>query len=538
MATTTKIFKPGKPDPATPSPLQSEALQRIADAKQEKQKARQDIEDAYYFAAPRRIRSAQSGNTTDRGPGDARELHTSLGFECAEDFMTMAIESFLPQSAPWAERKAPAFMPAEMKGPLETDAKKSDEQIFQLIRASNFHPELAKQGVPDGAIGVFAMLIQEQGRGLPPRCLGVPIRELEINLGPDGRIDDRFVVKPTKYRHIAALLPDVTIPEKYKDEKKKNEKCTITWGYWRLWAKIDDEYWQHVVLIDDEVVHKAELKGEGCCPLIVGRFGGTPDFAWPEGPMIKSLPELYTIDDLEMGLIENVDFTLRPPVVMDDDGVISFGDGIQPGKIYFRRAGARDTVQEIYEPRPLDAAYFDVQMRKRNVRKLHYVDFPEQLGKTPPTLGQWLDEMVKAQKRIGTPGYAFWREFPHDVFIRFKYLAEMRGDIQPLLVKGPDGTERRVSLQAYNPAQRAQENQDVLTAMQLAQFLAAIFPQTFQAIIDDRQTMENIQRVLGDKLIVIRSIEEFNKAVGVVAQLAGIGGPRLPGGIAGPAENV
>ena len=64
--------------------------------------------------------------------------------------------------------------------------------------------------------------------------------------------------------------------------------------------------------------------------------------------------------------------------------------------------------------------------RKRRVRRLFYNDFPEQKGKTPPTLGQWLDEIVEAQKKIGTPGYAFWREFPYEAFQRFSYIGEKR----------------------------------------------------------------------------------------------------------------
>lgn len=515
--------------------LQDEASQRIEDARAEKRKSRVDIEECYYFAAPRRIRSADSRSATDAKPSDDKELMTSLGFEVADDFMTMLIDSFMPQSVKWAERHPDPFMPDPVKKVLLEQAQVADEKIFESIRGSNFYAELGKVGVPDAAVGVLAMDIRLVRPGMPARCIAVPIRELEINLGPDGRIDDRFVVRNTIHRKLPALLAGIPLPAKLSERIKKDpkKKVEVRWGYWRDWSKTDDEYWQHVVLVGDEVVHDAVLIGPGSCPLAVGRFGATPDFAWPDGPMIKSLPDLRQVDELNAGFIENIDYTLRPPFTYPDDGILSFEDGIEPGVGYPKRpGGTAHDLQKIYEPNPLDAAHFDEMKLEKRIRRLHYCDFPEQKGKTPPTASQWLDEMVEAQKKIGTPGYSFWREFPYEVFERFRYIAERSGGAQPLEVDG-----RRVSLQAYNPAQRAQENQEVLTASRLLQIGGAVFAQTLPVMVDDQQTMRNLQSKLGDKLVVFRNPQQLQQAFSNVAQLAGVQIPRLPGGLqaaAGP----
>ena len=510
--------------------LQREACDRIADAKAEKSKVLGDLEECYYFAAPRRIRDVNSGSSSNTAPGDANELQTSIGFEVTDDFMTMLIDSFMPQSMKWAERHPDPFMPDAIKKTLLDQAKERDANIFEAIRGSNFYAELGKAGVPDAAIGVLAMDIRLKRPGMPIQCLGVPIRELEIALGPDGRIDDRFVVRKTIYRRLPALLQDVNLPreisEKIKDSPK--QEVEVRWGYWRLWDRNDDEYWQHVIMVGQELVHDTVLRGSGSCPLAVGRFGATPDFAWPDGPLIKSLPDLRQIDDMRAGFIENIDFTLRPPISYPDDGVMNFAGGIEPGMAYAKRpGGGPHDLQKVYEPNPLDAAHFDEMNLEKRIRRLHYCDFPEQLGKTPPTASQWLDEMVEAQKKIGTPGYSFWREFPYEVFERFRFIAEASGAIQPLEVDG-----RRVSLQAYNPAQRAQENQEVLTATRLLQIAGSVFPQTLQVMVNDQQTLRNLQDKLGDKIVALRSETELKEAVANVAQLAGVGGPRLSGGLA------
>jgi hypothetical protein len=528
----------GEAPPGSLAALGEEAESRLDDARNQKRKIQTYIEECNYFAAPRRVRSISTKNKAPNPtqPTDADELQTSIGIEVAEDFMTMLIDSFMPQHGRWAERLADPFTPEAKRRRIEQDARKEDEGIFKTIRASNFHAALAQQGVPDAAIGVIAMQIDDVGAHRPVRCIGVAIGELEMNLGPDGRIDDRFVVRKKKYRHLRALLRGINLTEEIerKIKEEPEESVDVVWGYWRLWDRDDDEHWQHVVLVEKEPVHRAQIKGEGCCPLVIGRIGSLPDFVWPEGPMIRALPDLRQIDETQAAFIENIDFTLRPPMACTDPDANLEG-GIEPGWVIpVRQQGPGDVFQKIYEPNPLDAAIFMNEETKRRVRRLHYVDFPEQKGKTPPTLGQWLDEMVEAQKKIGTPGYAFWREFPYEAFSRFKYIGEVRGNVRPVMADLGNGRQAQASLHAYNPAQRAQENQEVLVASRLLQIAMATFPQVAQAVIDPIATNQAIQEKLGDQLVKIRTQEDFTEAVGMVSQLVSGGGASLPGGISGP----
>jgi hypothetical protein len=87
---------------------------------------------------------------------------------------------------------------------------------------------------------------------MPIECLAVPMREMEINLGPDGEIDDRFVVRHTYNKYVRTLLGD-EIYNKIKPDTRKamedkpTDRTQIAWGFWRKWEDISDEVWQHVV---------------------------------------------------------------------------------------------------------------------------------------------------------------------------------------------------------------------------------------------------------------------------------------------------
>jgi hypothetical protein len=119
---------------------------------------------------------------------------------------------------------------------------------------------------------------------------------------------------------------------------------------------------------------------------------------------------------------------------------------------------------------PAQEGVYAYEDKLKKLRKLFYVDMPEQTGDTPPTLGQWLDEMARAQRRIGTPGLPFWRDLSL-IFIRYKYLLEKSGAIPPVKVNGT-----QVATLARNPAQAAAEQQELAEAARTAQILARHVP--------------------------------------------------------------
>jgi len=514
--------------------LKSQANERLAECREEKATISAEIEEAYFFSAPRRVRASTSRSHSKSKPKDDAELMTSFAGEVADDFAEMLMSSFTPPEADWAERKIMGLDDARA-AQFNEQAKKDDKKIFGMIRASNYYAEKGKLAVPDAAIGVVSLMIDSMGNDRPVNCRGIPIRELEFNLGPDGRIDDRWECRQTRYRYLPALLPDVDfakfpkLAKKIRDEGKKS--VMVQWGFWRLWDRRDDEVWQHVVLVGDELVFDGELVGQGACPMVVGRFGATPDFAWPDGPMLKVLPELRQLDYSREAIVENIDFRNRPPRAYEDDGVINLEGGVEPGMFYPKRAAQGRTIFEnIFDPGEIDVAMLDEANLKDRIRRMHYVDYPEQKGKTPPSASQWLDEMVLKQRRIGTPGHSFWREEPFETFQRFRFIAEQRGTIQKIKVPGG------ASLQPYNPAQRAFENQEVLTGTRFAQIGASIFPQTWQVAVDELQTLANFKQKLGDEIVVLRSKEDIAEKTEQLASLAGVFGPRLPGGAQGQGD--
>lgn len=513
--------------------LSEEACERLEDCRRQKSMWRADLEEAYFFSAPPRARDISSSNApATTKPDDQAELQTSLGFECSEDFGSLICDTFMPQTQPWAARAKGALVDDDVWEEVKESVAAGDAKIFEGISASNFYPELAKGVNPDAATGTLAMWIDTGRPGQPIFCQSVPLRELEINVGPTGDIDDRFVVRHTCFGKLPALLPDVTLPSKIakKVAEKKRDKCVVRWGYWRDWSERGDEVWQHVVMIDKEVVHSAVLRGEGSCPLVVGRFGAFAEWAFGWGPILRALPDLRQLDEQRALFIDSLDGMIRPPMGYPDDQMANLEGGVEAGMFYPVRPGTEGAIKPLYEQPKPDAALFEEANLERRIKRLFYQDFPEQRGDTPPTATQWAEEVKRALRRIGTPGLVFWREFCGGTFLRFQYLLQAAGKIEAVKVNGA-----AVSLTPINPAQREQDALEVAAFNQFVATAGAAFPEEFKLRVDGAQTMKNLNDKLGGKIVAWRSEDDIKAAAAQIAQLQGGQAPAAQGGAPMPA---
>jgi hypothetical protein len=498
-------------------PLDPEANQRIEDCRRQKMAFDLDMRECYFFTAPLRSRQVTSTSSIATAPvHDEGFLQTSAGYEIIGDHVTEVMNSFLPQNEQWCERKKGIFIKLPDWETIKAQVLADDIEIFSAIKGCNFYAEFAKAAYPDLGIGTMALWIDDPRPGENIIVQAVPLRELEINLGPFGEIDDRFIVRHTRNRHVKALLPGIEIPADIQKEidEGPNKHTELRWGYWRLWDRLGDEHWRHVVMIKNRVVKTVDMVGEGCCPLVVSRFNATADWAYGLGVMLQGLPEFRQVDELEGQKVSHIELNLTPPMGYPDDSFAAVEQGLEPGMAYPVRPGSEGAIKPLYQPGSPEAGIYAVEDKIRHLRKLCYVDYPEQRGDTPPTLGQWMDELARAQRRIGTPGLTFWWEGPAKYFLRFKYLLESKGVIHPVKVNG-----KAVALTPSNPAQRAAEQQEVAMAVRAIQILGQAFPEEFRIYVDGKMTIKAFLEKMRVTLLKERPEAEVKQAIGQMAQL-------------------
>jgi hypothetical protein len=194
-------------------PLDQEANQRLNDARRQKQPFELDMRECYFFTAPLRSRQINSQSAPSSTPlHDDGYLQTSAGYELTGDYVTEMLNTFMPQAEQWCERQKGIYVKKTDWDTIEKQIREDDIAIFDAIKGCNFYPEFAKAAYPDLAIGTMGLYIDDERPGEHICVQAIPLREIEINLGPYGEIDDRFIVRHTRNRHVRTLLKGIPIP--------------------------------------------------------------------------------------------------------------------------------------------------------------------------------------------------------------------------------------------------------------------------------------------------------------------------------------
>ncbi|EHK77697.1 head-to-tail joining protein [Sinorhizobium meliloti CCNWSX0020] len=511
-----------------------DALSRLADARAQKNEAEKDLQEAYFFTRPRLCWDVKSTGSTKRNrdrESEQEDLATGIGSEVSEDFATEVISAFFPQGTKWVESTLDESVLGDVEphivNDLKKDAKARDDKIFSAIRASNFEAELGDALDPDASVGTIGLWIDKPHNTRPISVQHIPVRELEINVECDGSIGDRFRVRHVKASKLNSVIGDVALPEKVtrKIKGSPTSKIEVVWCFWRDWSDPENDKWIHVLLVDKMAVHRSVLEGEGCLPLLAARFSPDKEFSWGYGPAIKSLQEFRVLDVITAATQDRVDVAIAPPITYPDDGVLDFENGIEAGKAYPSRPGSGRDIAKLYFEGDPDLGFYTATDLERRIRRKFFADYPEQKGDTPPTATQWSDEMVRAQRRIGTPGKKFWREGPYEIYRRFEWLLKKDGKIEEIALEG-----RPIPLIPNNPATQAADNQRLQTGVQVLNIAKNYFPETSAAAIDERATIENFQKLAKDDVVVLRDQEQTRDLLQTVLGAAQEAGALPTGG--------
>jgi hypothetical protein len=86
-------------------------------------------------------------------------------------------------------------------------------------------------------------------------------------------------------------------------------------------------------------------------------------------------------------LSENAELSLRPPVTFPSLSFASVEQGFESGMAYPIEPGHEAAIKNIYQAPPANPENYAYEQKLKKLRKLFYVDLPEQTGDTPPIAG-------------------------------------------------------------------------------------------------------------------------------------------------------
>lgn len=493
--------------PATgePHPWLKEMNQLFERAKLDRARHQARIADCYKYALPWRHKffSDQPGQDYD-------EVFDETVATVLEDFSADMQNTFTPQKNNWLKEEPGAQYAPEAVRQFEEALKKRQDFVFKSMGQSNVYQAL-QESYSDLGPGTLVMLINDIGAEKPIHCESLPITDIYLAKGPYGSVS---VFRCRKYLRTEAevLWPNAdwsllgTAPQ-----DKQSQDLEITDGCWRDWTDRGNETYRYAVQCDGKIIYAKEYKGAGSCPFIVARWARDNTTAWGVGPTYRTLPAIKTLNHTRYLDLKNYDKHVDPPTSYEDDGVVNIDNGVTPG-MWIPRAPNSKAPEPIESKSRFDVAVFERDELRSTIRRAHYQDEPEQIGKTPPSATQWADEAAKKARRMGTPATNLVQELQIPLYKRWVYIEEQRGNLPKVELDGAP-----VALTPVSPLLRAQQQEEVVRNDKFAELIAARFgPQVAMVVIDIIAYADEQRELLGVKKKLVR---DEAKMVAAIEQL-------------------
>lgn len=465
------------------------------------------IESVYQWALPWRHRHNE---TMPNPAGRINQIYDETAIGVLEDFAADMLNIFTPQKNNWVEL-APneALQPAD-KRLTDDDIKKTQLFIFDRMLQSNLYQAL-QESYTDLGVGTMTLLIQDIDPTKPVHCEAVPTTDVVLIKGPYGTVSGIF--RPKKYTRedLEVLWPDADMTQlgaKPEDQNQAAEQMyDVTDGCWRDWSDKRDTVYKYGVLANGKLIVRREYRGEGSCPFIVARWSRDATTAYGFGPTYRTLPAIRTLNYTRHLDLKNYDKFVDPPTSYEDDGVMNV-DFVEPGTWLPRAVGSKPP-EVIESNAKFDLAVFERDELRSTIRKAHYQDRPEQLGKTPPTATQWSDERAERARRMGTPATNLVEELQYPIVRRFMYIYQVRGTLPAVQLEGRD-----IVLQPNSSLLRAQQEEEVVRLDKFAELITARFgPQVAMVVINTVKYSERLGELLDIDPKLLRDEAQITAAI-------------------------
>lgn len=489
-------------------PLKRRMLALIATSNQDRDRHLPDIHDVYRYAMPWRhlARQQQPQSRAMFGIYDETAMYTLA------DFAADMLNVFTPRKNNWI-----SLSPADELDEVQTAAIRDQvnglqDFIFDKMGKSNLYQAL-QEAYCDLGVGTMALCVLDVDQTKPPKCEAIPSTDLLLHRGPFGIVDGTFRPKHYQREEIRVLWPDADLtclgPEPEQPPIQFiGTGIEVTDGCWIDWDRRERLTYHYGVLCMSHLIYHREYYGEGSCPFVVARWSRDATTAWGFGPTYQTLPAIRTLNYVRHLDIKNYEKYVDPPTSYEDDGVTVIDQGIEPGDWIPRAVGSE-------EPKVLESmARFDVASMERTefrqtIRRAHYQDRPEQLGKTPPTATQWADEAAERARRMGTPATNLVEELQYPLVRRFMYIYRERGLIPSVMMD-----DRIVNMEPESALLRAQQQEEVVRLDKFAELIAARFgPQMAIICIDVVKYAIKIGNLMGIDPEIIRDQDKIAAAI-------------------------
>lgn len=363
------------------------------------------------------------------------------------------------------------------------------DRMFIVMNGSNFQTEVHEIYIDEGAIGTACMFMGEH----PEKIVHFNARAMkeiyvdENNLGLIDTVHREFSWKP---KHIVQEFGLENLPEFVV--KKYEEGCDDDWKIIHCVHPMDenDEYskaglhkFKSTYILMEQGLFLSR-SGFRESPYAVPRWTKTSGEIYGRGPGMEMLPDIKMVNKMMETTISGAQLTIKPPLQVDDDGVLG-RVRLTPGGVSVTRPGS--TIKPIMLDSRIDFGVQMVEDTRKRIRAGFYTD-KIQLNDGPQKTATEVSQIADEQWRFMGPVVGRQHfEFLKPVIERvFGIMSRKEGLLPPApkKIQGKAFDVRYSSLAAR--AQRMSEGQDLNRAIAAVAPIVNAIPETMDNFNGDR----------------------------------------------------
>jgi len=296
-------------------------LKRRANASVKRELWRALYRDAYLYAMPAR----ETFTYHTEGQYRNNRLFDSTLQEATYTAANTLCALLFPSWVEWVQLSPGGDLTQDLleKHPEILDGlQKATKTFFRYLNASNFNSVIS-EAAQDLQVGTAALSFDEGDMDNPFVFESIPTSILELEEGPNGTIETKFMEREILARNLLRTypglevfdLPDATqkMLKDSPDQKVKIIQCEI--------YDADTKQYFGVVVDGNTIIWRYRY-GQSC-PLIVARASKTAGETYGRGRVLLALADARTLDRMQEFTLAQAALQLAPPMTGVSDGVLN-----------------------------------------------------------------------------------------------------------------------------------------------------------------------------------------------------------------------
>ena len=487
------------------------------------------FEECYEYTLPQRESFYFESPANNR----ADKIYDETAVVGVQEFASRLQSGMIPAFAKWFSLKSGTDVEDDELMAVDEQLEQVTDYVFQVINNSNFNQE-SHEAFLDLAIGTACLLVTEGDETQPIKFNAVPLPQMLLLSGPDGKIDWIFRLRNIPIHQLQILYPKAKLDDEiiHMMARDPNKKCEIIEATYKHYGE-DEETWHYCVLMKKmkKVIYEEEFKGQGGNPWLVFRWSKASGEVYGRGPVFNGISAIKTCNLVIEMILENAQMAISGVWQISDDGTVNPDTiNLVPGSV-IPVAPNSDGLQPLQMAGNFNVADLVLQDMRHNIKKALYNEMlGRPMAKTPMSAREVAERQADLQRQIGAAYGRLQAEFIQPLIKRVVYLLKKQGRIQLPVIDG-----REIRVKPESPLSKAQQQQDVLNVDSFLELVMMRFgPQMLNMVVKSEVAAEYLAKKLGVPLEILREPEEREAIANQIAQMAQQGQNPMEGGAAPP----